>query len=270
MLQGLSVLVVDDGGASRRQTVSCIEANDHITMIDEATDGTQAIDMMIAKEYDMVFMDIVMPGLSGMQVIAQAKEGLKDTERKFPMVVMMSSQATSDTYIDANQLGVTEFLRKPVTILAVENLVEAYQRLRTPMRVLVVDDSQTVRRLVGKIMRRSEFSLLVDEAASGEEAIEMIKKTPYDALFLDVNMPDMNGIQVLAKILTSHPKLKTVLMSGEPLKDIQGRAGSLKIEVFLSKPFTPLDLDIVIYGLFSIKPPRLRSKAVALMAILES
>jgi CheY-like chemotaxis protein len=64
------------------------------------------------------------------------------------------------------------------------------------MRVLVVDDDDGIRRLVGTILRRQQYE--VDDAFDGQEAIEKLTDRGYDALFLDLMMPRCNGYEVLA------------------------------------------------------------------------
>ena len=61
--------------------------------------------------------------------------------------------------------------------------------------VLVVDDEPAIRALVAKIIERA--GLVVDTACDGAEAIEMVEKRPYLVLVLDLNMPNMNGMDVI-------------------------------------------------------------------------
>jgi CheY-like chemotaxis protein len=264
----LSVLIVDDSPVSRRFARAALEASGKVSVIDEADDGPAALTMMRATVYDIVFCDIRMPTMSGLEVMATLKAEKTAANQKLPMFVFMSTSVSSDTYLEADHLGAFEFLVKPFGAPEVDALLEIYKRLRETLRVLVVDDSHTVLNLVERICQLSTFTLVYDRADSGEAALRKIQMADYDAVFLDVNMPGLNGVQTLSKIKKERPKLKAVLMSSEVLEDVRARAGLLDIDVFLHKPFTPTDFDLVLFHLFGLRPPRLHSKAVALLEVL--
>jgi len=266
----LSVLIVDDSAMSRKYARAALEATGAFSVIDEADDGPLAVELLTSRVYDMVFCDVRMPTKSGLEVMAEVKAKDHSDDNKMPLFVFMSTNITSETYIEADHLGAFEFLVKPFGQEDVDGLIQAYKKLRTPLKVLAVDDSLTVLHLVERICQRSTFTLIYDQADSGQHALDKIAKTTYDAIFLDVNMPGMNGVQTLMKIKKTQPQLKTVLMSSDSLEDVQARAGLLAIDIFMHKPFTPVDVDLVLFHLFGLRTPRLHSKAVALLDILKS
>ena len=81
-------------------------------------------------------------------------------------------------------------------------------------RLLVCDDSSVERSALAQILRRHGYE--VDEAADGSAALRLIKGRDYDLLLLDLNMPDVDGFDVLRYVQSNRAKLPVVLMSGLP------------------------------------------------------
>lgn len=108
--------------------------------------------------------------------------------------------------------------------------------------VLVVDDSPTIRRMV-KVALADVASTFV-EAASGLEAIEQLTLTSVQLVVLDLNMPDMHGLEVL-KFVRRHPKFRNLPVmvlttrGDESSRDLAMQAGAT---AYLTKPFSPTAL----------------------------
>lgn len=105
--------------------------------------------------------------------------------------------------------------------------------------VLIVDDSPTIRRMVRSALRALPVEFA--EAASGLEAIEQISLTEVALVVLDLNMPDMHGLEVLA-FLRRHPKYARLpVMVVTTRGDDASRTAALAAgaSVFVTKPFVP-------------------------------
>ncbi len=103
-------------------------------------------------------------------------------------------------------------------------------------RVLVVDDSSTVRRL-GAQMLRSEMFEICGEAADGYEAVQMYKELKPDVVTMDVNMPVMTGIESLREILAHDPKARVVMVTSEGHRDMVIEAMKIGAKGYVVKPF---------------------------------
>ena len=79
-------------------------------------------------------------------------------------------------------------------------------------RVLVVDDETLVRRVVGRMIARAEHE--VHEASDGAEAVQQVLEGDYDVVLTDLNMPGMNGMEVISTLRDIAPGLPVVAMSG--------------------------------------------------------
>jgi two-component system chemotaxis response regulator CheY len=107
-------------------------------------------------------------------------------------------------------------------------------------KVLVVDDSATMRRMIiASLTPIGELSF--DQAVSGLEAIERVTLSPVDLVMLDLNMPDVHGIEVL-KFIRRHENLRTlpvVVLTTRGDEDSKAMAIREGATLYLTKPFAP-------------------------------
>src|SRR4051812_3973845 len=92
--------------------------------VQEATHGEQALQLASLREFDVVILDMVMPGLSGIQVLEQLKLTHPESE-----VILLTGRGTIETAVQAMKLGAYDFLSKPFPLAELELLIEkAYER----------------------------------------------------------------------------------------------------------------------------------------------
>jgi CheY-like chemotaxis protein len=107
--------------------------------------------------------------------------------------------------------------------------------------VLIVEDEQPVRNLVLLSLANRGYRLL--SAGSGTQALELLAKEqqPIDVLLTDANMPGMNGVELVRRLLSERPSLQVIIMSG--FTEDLPRLGELEEKVgLLPKPFAPKDV----------------------------
>ena len=111
------------------------------------------------------------------------------------------------------------------------------------MDILVVDDSKVMREMIVACLR-GEPGLRFTHAASGLEAIERLSLARFDLVFLDLNMPDIGGYEVLefvrAQDVMSHVPIIVVTTRGDD--GSRGRALAAGATRFMTKPFEPADI----------------------------
>jgi CheY-like chemotaxis protein len=142
--------------------------------------------------------------------------------------------------------GMTGVLTRPGDVTEAHRLVEICVRTKLPTRVLIVDDSRTMRSIVRKILSASRFTLELHEIDEGLGALERIRREPFDLVFLDYNMPGFDGFETLSEIKRETPRIEVVMMTTAVDDEVANRAAALGAMGFLRKPFYPTDIDRVL------------------------
>ena len=114
------------------------------------------------------------------------------------------------------------------------------------MKILVVEDSPSMRAYLTDIIEggTESYELEIVEAASGFEALKTLPHHKFDAILTDINMPDINGLE-LVSFLKNHPVYKAIpimVISTESSDEDRRRAAALGAEEYLVKPFQSADL----------------------------
>ncbi len=106
-------------------------------------------------------------------------------------------------------------------------------------RALIMDDSSVMRKIVARALRQAGIDpLTVLEAASGSEALEMLKSQAVDLLVSDINIPSMDGIEFLRQIQAQYPALPVVVVTTESSAVFVRQAIQAGVRAYLRKPFT--------------------------------
>ncbi|MBR1597946.1 MAG: chemotaxis-specific protein-glutamate methyltransferase CheB [Lachnospiraceae bacterium] len=105
-------------------------------------------------------------------------------------------------------------------------------------KVLVVDDSALIRQVLSDIVNSDERFEVVDRAPNGEAALELLKKNTYDAVVLDVNMPKMNGIQLLNELRKNSISARVMMASTDTIEGARVTLDALEMGAldFVHKP----------------------------------
>lgn len=119
----------------------------------------------------------------------------------------------------------------------------------TPVRVLIVDDDETMRLICRRFFAKCEIAsdLAVEEAASGEDAIEMLRNRPFDCILSDYRMGAVSGIDVLAFAKNERPKAVRILFTGFAVPAIhQAAMTQAQVHEFLEKPMKTQELEAML------------------------
>ncbi len=111
-------------------------------------------------------------------------------------------------------------------------------------RVLVVDDSNAIRAFVRASLEATGHARVVIEAASGFEALRVLPRDRFDVVIVDINMPDIHGLEVIKLVRASkaHAAVPMLAISSEGASKDRERALALGADAWLDKPFTPESL----------------------------
>ncbi|MEW6263716.1 MAG: response regulator [Thermodesulfobacteriota bacterium] len=141
-----------------------------------------------------VILDLRLPGMDGWSVLAALKEDTRT--RHIPVHIVSVEEASTE----ALRKGAIGHATKPLDL---KDLEETFRRLEQassgkPRRVLVVEDEERIRRET--VMLIGDGDVVVDEAASGEEAMQALRSVTYDCVVLDLGLPDLAGGDLIARL----------------------------------------------------------------------
>ena len=253
-LAGRRVLLVDDNPTNLQilQT-QCTRWGMGVAC---ATRGTHALALLEAEPpFDVAVLDLHMPGMDGFQ-LAQAIT--LQCGKAAPALVLLSSSGTRRK----NPLGMEHFvarLAKPVKhsqLFAVLNQVihsgrvttrsSATQRMdialaqRLPMAILVVEDSVINQKLAVGML--GKFGYACDVASDGAEAVELARANRYDLVFMDLQMPVMDGLEATRRIiamLAPQARPRIVAMTANALPGDRERCIEAGMNDYIAKPILP-------------------------------
>ena len=192
---------------------------------------------------DICVMDSALPEDQKAVVMKAASQA-----RPPPLTIESASAENS------RAVGTDASMPKPSSAADARKLVDACVRAKIPNRVLIVDNSSTMRSIVRKILTASRFTLDVHEVSEGTAAIDQLRTGNFGMVFLDYNMPGLNGFETLAMIKRDHPSMAVVMITSDMDSAVADRALASGAIAFLKKPFYPTDIDAVLarhYGLYS-------------------
>lgn len=170
------------------------------------SDPQEAFPLIEKEAPHVVLLDVFMPQVNGLEVLRQIKEKYGNTVK-----VIMVTVAGEDSEKQAKALGADDFIHKPfdrdyLRDVVMEKIQEVLgYRRKEPIckedipSILIVDDEiETVKTLSYLLPRVIECK--IDTAADGKKAFSLLTDNNYDLVFLDIKMPGMSGLELMAKI----------------------------------------------------------------------
>lgn len=240
----MRILIIDDSKEFLDVAERFLLADPEIEIVGRATSGEEGIESVNRLKPDLVLMDIAMPGMNGLEATRKIK-----AQPDPPLVVVLTLYDNPEYRAFGKEIRADGFLSKSeFGTLLIPLIHELSSRLspqpaskEKPMKhIMIVDDSTTMRRMVRASLQAIE-SVSFSEVGNGLEAIEKVALTPVDLLILDLNMPDMHGLEVL-KFLRSHQKYRDI-----PVVILTTRGDEISREaclsagasLYMTKPFDP-------------------------------
>src|SRR6476659_11306050 len=172
------VLIADDASAVHQLIRGALpqDFSSNIIQAFDCVECLQALDHGV----DLAFIDVHMPTMGGMDALWAARIAGNKT-----FVTLISGRANRRCIDLARQLEAYEFLTKPFGNEDIAAILSTYQRVSTPMQVLLVDDSAVALKVMRKVLASSIFHLDIEEAHSGVEAVKRCNTETFDVVFLD-------------------------------------------------------------------------------------
>ena len=258
-LQDLPVLVVDDNATNRRILEEMI-TNWRMKPV-AAANGAAALKAMKrarteGNPFQVVLLDGHMPEMDGFEVAARVK---KDPHLRQATVILLTSAGRREDVTRAKTLGAAAALTKPVkqselwdaivTALHVPGRAKARPSVarerargaKRPLRILVAEDNPVNQQLALHLLERRGHSAVVAE--NGREAIAAIEKNRFDLVLMDVQMPEMGGLDatraIREKEKSTGTHLPIVAMTAHAMLGDRERCLEAGMDGYLAKPLDP-------------------------------
>ena len=248
----IKMLVADDSRTVQRFFKGVVDSAPMPIELVTAETGLECMMLLEQGGVDLAFIDVHMPEMSGMEAVGRARFAGNKT-----FICLMSSKSDPRRLEVARQIRAYEYLVKPFTGADILSILKTYQSISRRTRTLIVDDSRTIRHVIMRVLKRSVFNLAIDEAASGERALKLFAEGSYDLVFLDYNMPGLDGLNTLDRIRADDPNTKIIMISAERNEDHVRDAMDHGAVTFLHKPFFAVDVDRALHAAFGLKLPEL-------------
>jgi DNA-binding NtrC family response regulator len=258
MPRPITMLIADDSHVSVQLLTEAARLSKLPLRLSTTDNGRDCLTLLNGYNIDLAFIDVHMPELSGTEAFWSARKLGINT-----FVTLMSSPPATEAVDMAIKLRAYEFLFKPFAPDEALSIIETYNRISSPTKVLIVDDSSSVRTIIQKILRGSVFNCEIAETGDGEAALTLARGTRFDVVFLDCNMPGMSGIATMKRLALIQPALKIVMISSERNATSESEALDGGACAFLHKPFNSQDVDHLLHSAFGLRSPNLKMNSTA-------
>jgi signal transduction histidine kinase/CheY-like chemotaxis protein len=252
------VLVVDDNPDNQRLLARYL--TDEGFEVDLVGDGAPAVERADRVRYDMVLMDVEMPGMDGIEATRQIRA--RETARGEPPVPIaaVTAHAVAQVRERCLEAGMDDFATKPLSRAEALRLLDLWID-RRPL-VLVVDDAWEMHTLLRNYLQDEPCRLL--HAYDGADAIETFSRHRVATVLLDMDMPRMNGVETAAamRILPGGEAVPIIAMTGFSAAESRAESQGAGCTGFLQKPIRRGEIrDVLRSALQPVEGPAVQRSA---------
>ena len=227
-----SILIVDDE-PNMRVTLGDILREEGYEVATADT-GERAVEMCHKHAYDVVLMDVRMPGISGVEAFREIRR-----EQVGAKVILMTAYSVDQLKRAALDEGAIAFLPKPLNVESVLKLISEVKSTA----ILVVEDDLSTASTLNDNLKKKGYRVTV--TGSPHNALELVEQIRFDIIFIDAKLPAMNGLELYLAIKEITPTSTAIMMTGneKEFEEIAKEAVRRTAYTVLKKP---LDIDNVL------------------------
>jgi len=262
------VLIVDDN-SSNLLLMQEIFSYFHIPS-ELAANGEEALVKIkearqMKEPFSLIITDHLMPGMDGITLVKEIKKSFPIISGQ-PFILMLSSLEKNIYQHEASKAGITKFLSKPVKMHelygALLSLFEmnlhqesnpftlpnsSVEKVSEPTSILVADDDPINMLLISEVLRRMGFEVI--QVSNGREALERLPHCDPVMIFMDVNMPEMDGYTThrhIRQMPEPWCNLPIIALTADAMKGDREKCLEAGMNQYISKPFRLEEIDAVL------------------------
>jgi two-component system, sensor histidine kinase and response regulator len=286
ILRGVKVLVVDDNRTNRRILEGMLGRWEMRTTAVEG--GKEALEQLSAardakEPYGLILTDMHMPKMDGFTLVENIRHR---PELATATIMMLTSAGHRGDAARCLELGVSAYLLKPIRQ---SELREAIARVlgareeegaiplvtrfslhdaRDPsayLHVLLAEDNAVNQRLAVRLLEKRGHSVAV--ASNGREALVALEKEKFDLIFMDVQMPEMDGLEATVAIREKEKStgvhLPIIALTAHAMKGDREQCLTAGMDGYLTKPIRPQELDEILEGYLARRSAPTKTEEIA-------
>ncbi len=261
------VLIVDDN-LSNLRLVEEIFAHFHIPA-EVASSGAIAMTKVIEARqkkdpFSLIITDYQMPGMDGITLVKEIKKASPGSHQ--PFILMLSSLEKNIYQHEAVKAGIGKFLSKPVKMHELHAVllslferngqsdgallklpVNSMEKISEPTSIMVADDDPINMLLISEVLRRMGFEVI--QVNNGKEALERLPHCEPVMIFMDVNMPEMDGYTTtrhIRQMPEPYCNLPIIALTADAMKGDREKCLEAGMNRYISKPFRLEEIDGVL------------------------
>ena len=252
-LSGKRVLIVDANATNRRTLTLQCQAWGMLPQ--DTACPTEALDWIRqGVPFDVALLDMQMPDMDGLMLATE----IRNLKSEIPLV-MLTSLGRPEMGDDTKGIEFAAFLTKPIKASQLYNVLvgifaeevqpvqkeevaaqpqfDAQMGQRLPLRILLAEDNAINQQVALSFLERLGYR--ADVAANGLEVLQSLRRQPYDVVLMDVNMPEMDGLEATRRIrqeLAAEAQPRIVAVTADAMREDREACLAAGMEDYISKP----------------------------------
>jgi CheY-like chemotaxis protein/signal transduction histidine kinase len=208
--EGGVVLVIDDDAEAREMLQRYLDKSGY--QVEIAGGGEEGLRLAKKAQPDLIILDVMMPNMDGWEVLSLLKADPELTS--IPVVILSMMEDKSVAY----SLGASDYLLKPITREQLTKILQKYHfsHNESARLVMIIDDDPVNRDMVARMLKKAGFR--VGKVEDGRIALNYIEKKQPDLILLDLQMPEMDGFEFVARLHKIYgDSIPVILMTAKDL-----------------------------------------------------
>ncbi|TDG34912.1 PAS domain S-box protein [Pedobacter changchengzhani] len=259
-----NILIVDDNDNNRTILTDMLSLKKIKT--DEARSGFEALQFLAERRtYDAILMDYHMPYMDGLETAAKIRENFSASDNELPIILLHSSSDDGTIIKACHDLNISNRLLKPIKMTELYNILTRLKTkditpdpiaIEAPIakketdqyRFMVVEDNEVNRFLARALIQKLHPDSVIMEAENGRLGIELFKKETFDLIFMDIQMPEMNGYECTREIrsMENGKEIPIIALTAANVKGEREKSIAAGMNDFVTKPVLEENIEAML------------------------